>query len=98
MACFVLRVNIYQAGSTVMSWIVDWFNEFLSDVELNLVERGADEMKFLLGRKASYVQANPGQHEPCPGYMPLWDYPFYSHLVQSRGFNRGLWFLHLLWV
>lgn len=41
-ACFVFRINIYQAGNTVMSWIVDWVDEFLSDVESNLVEQGGD--------------------------------------------------------
>lgn len=97
-ACFVFRISIYRACNIMMSWTVDWVDEFLSDVESNTIERGADEMKLLLGRKASYEQANPRHHEPCPGYMPPCDYPFYSHLVQSRGFNRGfkLWFLHLL--
>lgn len=50
-ACSVFTINIYQAGNTVISWTEEWFDEFLSDVESNLVERGADEMKLLLGRK-----------------------------------------------
>lgn len=41
-ACFVFTINIYQAGNTAMSWIVDWVDEFLSDVEPNLVEQGGD--------------------------------------------------------
>lgn len=53
-------------------------------------------MRLLLDRKASYVQADPRHHERCPGYMPPRNYPFYSHLVQSRRFNRGLWFLRQL--
>lgn len=58
--------------------------EFLDDVESNLLELGAAEMALLLERKALYVQANPDLQEPYPDCMPPWDYPFYSHLVQEE--------------
>lgn len=63
---------------------VKWVDEFLSDVESNLLERGAAEMKLLMERKAAYVQADPKRDEPYPDCMPPWDYPFYSHLVQEE--------------
>ncbi|KAL2275896.1 hypothetical protein FJTKL_01450 [Diaporthe vaccinii] len=63
---------------------VEWVDEFLSDVESNLLERGAAEMKLLMERKASYVQADPKRDEPYPDCMPPWDYPFYSHIVQEE--------------
>lgn len=63
---------------------VGWVDEFLSDVQSNLLERGAAEMKLLMERKASYVQADPKRDEPYPDCMPPWDYPFYSHIVQEE--------------
>lgn len=59
-------------------------DDVLSDVESNLLERGAAEMEMLLERKALYVQSNPERQEPYADYMPPWDCPFYSHLVQEE--------------
>lgn len=63
---------------------VEWVEEFLGDVEANLLKRGAAEMKILKERKTSYVQADAEHHEPYPDCMPPWDYPFYSHIVEEE--------------
>lgn len=63
---------------------VEYIDEFLGDVESNLLERGAAEVRLIMERKASYVQADPKRGEPYPDCMPPWDYPFYSYLVQEE--------------
>lgn len=54
------------------------------DIQATPRQRGAAEMKLLMERKTSYVQADPKRDEPYPDCMPPWDYPFYSHLVQDE--------------
>lgn len=67
-----------------MAKTVELVEDFMADVESNLLERGAAEMKSLLEKKTTYVQATHKDHEPCPDCIPPWDHPFFSNLTREE--------------